>query len=394
MNAELGSVFDELAATMENRVEDWAARAIARCEEIAPEWLAVPELDRALRVSSRESIFAELTALRHGGQIPEKLPPVDVEGARLCARFTVPLHLATYLYRVGHFVQWEAWFDLVEQKDLAPEARRALLERGSRFFFAYADRMSGLVSEEYARERERMLGGRGPRMMDLVRDVLDGRIVDTAKLGYPVEAQHLAVVAWGAHVQETLRDLAESLRRRLLTVAVTHETQWAWLGGHRELSESDREALRRFKPHADTRLAIGTEGAGADGFRRSHRRALMAQRAADALDGATVHYEDVAIEALALNDEDAARDFVARELRGIDGPDTRSARLRETLEAYFASTQNAATTAAVLGVHEQTVAQRLRAVEERIGRSVLSRRAELEVALRMLRQQRHGTPGS
>jgi DNA-binding PucR family transcriptional regulator len=115
---------------------------------------------------------------------------------------------------------------------------------------------------------------------------------------------------------------------------------------------------------------------------------VMAQRAAAAVDSAVVHYEDIAVEAIALRDEEAARDFVASELRGIDGSDTRSTRLRETLEAYFASGQNAAATAAALGVHEQTVGQRLRAVEERTGRPIIERRAELEVALRLLRQQR------
>lgn len=52
---------------------------------------------------------------------------------------------------------------------------------------------------------------------------------------------------------------------------------------------------------------------------------------------------------------------------------------RQTLRAWFAVGHNAA----ALGVHEQTVAQRLRAVEERTGRPVASRRAELETALRL-----------
>lgn len=72
-----------------------------------------------------------------------------------------------------------------------------------------------------------------------------------------------------------------------------------------------------------------------------------------------------------------------RELAGIAGADTRSRRLRETLRAYFSAGQNAALTAKRLGIHEQTVAQRLGAVEERTGRAVASRRAELETALRI-----------
>ena len=86
---------------------------------------------------------------------------------------------------------------------------------------------------------------------------------------------------------------------------------------------------------------------------------------------------------LAGQDPQRARAFVGRELRGIDGDDARSQRLRETLRAYFAAHQNAAAAAAALGIHEQTVAQRLRAVEQRTGRSVAARRAELDTALRL-----------
>jgi DNA-binding PucR family transcriptional regulator len=75
---------------------------------------------------------------------------------------------------------------------------------------------------------------------------------------------------------------------------------------------------------------------------------------------------------------------VARELRGLDGADVRSVRLRGTLRAYFASGQNAAAAAAMLGVHEHTVGYRLRTIEERLGRPVTTRRAELEMALRLL----------
>src|SRR5205085_10983649 len=94
------------------------------------------------------------------------------------------------------------------------------------------------------------------------------------------------------------------------------------------------------------------------------------------------HFDDVALVALMSGDEDGAREFVARELAGIEGDDARSRRLRETLSAYFSAGHNAAATAARLGVHEQTVALRLRAVEERTGYPVVSRHTELDTALR------------
>jgi DNA-binding PucR family transcriptional regulator len=96
------------------------------------------------------------------------------------------------------------------------------------------------------------------------------------------------------------------------------------------------------------------------------------------------HYDEVALEALLGQDERRAREFAHRELVGLDGGDERSRRLRETLQAYFGSGQNAAAAAARLGVHDQTVSYRLRTIEERLGRPVTARRAELDVALRLM----------
>jgi DNA-binding PucR family transcriptional regulator len=60
--------------------------------------------------------------------------------------------------------------------------------------------------------------------------------------------------------------------------------------------------------------------------------------------------------------------------------------LLTTLEAYFAAAGNAVSAAAALGVHDRTVANRLRAVEDLLGPgAVTARRAELETALRLQR---------
>ncbi len=113
------------------------------------------------------------------------------------------------------------------------------------------------------------------------------------------------------------------------------------------------------------------------------RQARQAERAGRRSGWLVTHYSEVALESLAATDEDAAGAFVARKLAGLEGDDTRSVRLRQTLRAWFAAGHNAAAAAAALGVHEQTVAQRLRTVEERTGRPVAARRAELETALRL-----------
>lgn len=76
-------------------------------------------------------------------------------------------------------------------------------------------------------------------------------------------------------------------------------------------------------------------------------------------------------------------EFVSDELGALAGLDRRAEKLRATLESYFASAMSATCTAARLGVHDQTVANRLRAIEHSIGHSIQTGRAELEVALRL-----------
>jgi DNA-binding PucR family transcriptional regulator len=57
------------------------------------------------------------------------------------------------------------------------------------------------------------------------------------------------------------------------------------------------------------------------------------------------------------------------------------AALRETLTAYFAAHHHVSATAASLGIARQTVSNRLRTIEERIGRSIDAHAAEMKIAL-------------
>ncbi|MGH9043820.1 MAG: helix-turn-helix domain-containing protein, partial [Acidimicrobiales bacterium] len=59
--------------------------------------------------------------------------------------------------------------------------------------------------------------------------------------------------------------------------------------------------------------------------------------------------------------------------------------LRTTLEAYFASDQNAVSTSHRLHIHERTVSYRLRSIEEWLDTTIASRRDELAISLRLHR---------
>jgi DNA-binding PucR family transcriptional regulator len=57
--------------------------------------------------------------------------------------------------------------------------------------------------------------------------------------------------------------------------------------------------------------------------------------------------------------------------------------LRQTLRAYFASGGNTSSAAASLGVTRRTVENRMRVIEDELGKPVSTCAAELELALRL-----------
>lgn len=371
-------VFERLATRLADQVGEITATAVAAARSQGPAWLVDrPDLGDLLPAGTHASIAAELAAFK-AQKLPERLPDVDAEGARLSARTGVPLSRHLALYRIGHAAQWEVWLDLVEDDAPDPAARRALLRRGSRFLFAYADWISGLAGAEYQHERDQLLRSHEQRRVHLVRELLDGRNdIDPEMLDYPLDAHHLGLVISGPDAPTAARALATRFDRRLLLVELVQDTWWAWLGGRRPLTTAE---LQRIDIPAGVRVAVGDDAPGLDGFRRTHDEAVDAHRVSPHRQIAL--YDDVVLDVLIDHAADHAKRLAQRELRGIDGNDNRSATLRATLTAYFAHNQNTAATAAALGKHESTIAKRLRTIEHRTGRPITRRRAELELALR------------
>jgi DNA-binding PucR family transcriptional regulator len=90
----------------------------------------------------------------------------------------------------------------------------------------------------------------------------------------------------------------------------------------------------------------------------------------------------VALTALASADLDQARDFVFRQLRPLGADDDDTLRLSGTLRVYQ-ERSSPRRTAERLGVHANTVTNRIRAAQEQLGEPIESRVSELLVALRL-----------
>jgi hypothetical protein len=374
--------FRQLARELEHGLDALTAATRQRLREALPDWMTDTVFaEEEIANFIRSSLGAQLSGFRRG-ILPERPTEIDTVGARAVAEVG-ELKLLLSGYRIAQMSLWDAWLDLVGREVEDPGERQQLLRHGSEYFFHYAGLLSDYVTDIYQRELEQSVRSGEQRRFQAIRTLLEGESLVGSQLDVDFEQHHLGVIAWGEGAEGAMRELAAALGRPLLTIGQLNKNWWGWISGQRPLDLAQERDLGRFRPAGLARLALGLEDFGEAGFRASNRQALRAHWVARSGKRQVVHYGDVAVEALASENIQDARAFVAHELRGIEDDSTASQRIRETIVAYFAADHNAASAAASLGVHHQTVANRLRAAEERLGHPVSSRRVELQTALRL-----------
>ena len=357
-DAGLRRLAEALTAETDELVETMFARMVDEVPEFAAS--SRPELAAGLRASCYGNVRAALAALGSDRLAPSTSPAEAMDEARVAVRAGVGLQPLLHTYRIGHAVVLERLMDLVEEMDVSPRERRNALQIGSRYLFTYVDRVVSLVTEEYAAERDRLMRSSIQRRVQLVRDALSGVTVSAAELGYDPEQEHLGLLADGPEAEPVVRELAEVLHRQPLTVAMSRDTIWAWLGSPRPMEAAEWSRVTTFSPPARTSLCLGEPALGLQGFRDTHAQALAAYRVAAQFPRPITRYDDVALEAALLVDTRTARAFVKRELGPLTNDDARTEQLRRTLQAYLGTGLNAAAAAALLGVNDRTVAYRIR----------------------------------
>lgn len=371
-------MFDRLADRLERRLGRLAASGLEGIRGCALAWLSASDpIWSRLEENLLASLHAELASFRVG-LLPGGLPRADAFLVEL-AEEAGDLESLLPGLRLAQTSLWGAWFELVADATTSRRVKRELLTRGSRYFLRYAELVGRYVSDAYCRRMEQrsgqpclMVGGPLARPNPFAE-------VDPS---FEVERFHLGAIVWGGPAEGIARELASRLDR-VVHVRSRGTASWVCLSGRERLCDRRRRELRGFTPgETGPRIAIGLEGFGEEGLQLSFRQAAQARSLARP-ESAVTHYADIAVEALALQLADDARSFASHELRGIDDDSAASQRLRETLAAYFAADLNAASAAARLGVHHQTVANRLRTIEDRLGRPLLARTLELALALRL-----------
>jgi len=272
---------------------------------------------------------------------------------------------------------------LVEEAGRGGLLRGAALQRMLRTQAALFDRLLEAVSEEHARERRERPGTSEQQRAERIERLIAGQLVDTGRLEYDFDGSHLGALAAGPGAKDALRTLATALDCRLLAVSRDDETVWAWLGSRRELDLTELERLHSSSWPARVPLAVGDPGEGLGGWRLTHRQAKAALPIALRSPGKVVRYPSVALLASMLQDDLLVTSLHEIYLGPLKQERGEGELARETLRAYFAAGRNIASAAAMLGVSRQAVNNRLRTIENTLGRPLASCAAELEAALRL-----------
>lgn len=380
-----------LLANVSNLADDMLGYLLERIPEIGGD----AELRGLTLGSCSSNLEAVLSMVRHGIDIAAVEAPVTaLEHARAMASRGHSVDVMLRFYRLGHeFFIEKLSESLADSIDDPAVALRTLIDL-ERFGFRYIDRISSLVAAEYIAELDRRQNQVRAERADIVRALLAGERVDLARaervLGHRLTGRQIGFVCWAADRGIDLEGFARQVGRFLgadhsLVVADGPLAVWGWASITGEARTSLTRMATEFRGEIkNVHIAVGSPHPGAAGFRTSHLEALRTRRVIE-LSGrvapTATQFSDVALVDAISRDLDAARAFVAAQLGALARDDAKERGERAALLAVLDAQGSLAIAARALGIHRNTVLQRVRRAEERRGRPVTVKVAELHAAL-------------
>lgn len=351
----------------------------------------------------RASVEENLSLLR--GVLTGSLLLEDVElhqplvlGA-LQAQLRIPQSAMQRSYRVGFRVMWDAWMTALVERAPAeadPDLSSQVVEL-TRLILSYQDYVAIQVADRLSAEEQALNMSRVHIRHRLIEDVLanpDTMLspADLTTIGYSFDLHHLAVLlptmAEGAASRFAVGMADAAGTRHALTLPRQLNASVVWLGRATAWTADARQAVRGCLEAVGATATLGEPGRGIEGFRESLSQAEEAEAirktAGATLVSAVLEHADVGLEILMMRDRERARRFVRDELGALAEDSQEAIRLRETLETSYRLGSHVAT-AAHLHVHEHTVRNRLRKVEELLAHPLTQRSTEVQVALRLAR---------
>lgn len=353
---------------------------LSRIRAIGPGGESDLEYREGLRLATEAAIDYTIDALEGGTDTDLSVPGPLVSQARLAARRHVPLEVMLRRYLAGHAVLGDFLIEEAGRLAISPGVLRPVLRSQA----VRTDQALAMIGAAYLDEvaSKRPRSG-DERRAEIVGRLLDGELAEAPELAYAFGGFHLGLAASGEPAAEVLEAFARALDCRLLLVRREDGPLWAWLGSRRRLGPQQVEALAPCELPALVSIAAGEPAEGLAGWRLTHQQAEAALPAALRGGKPFVRYAEVALAASMLRDDLLVVSLRQLYLTPLAEERDGGVVARETLRAYFDSDRNVSSTAAMLKVDRRTVTNRIRAVEERIGRPFDDCAADLQMALRL-----------
>ena len=370
--------------------------------ERLPDLLPTPSRSRPTAPAPRRAFSASRRSSSRA-RIP---PPTSLGAATLAytqegAQRGIPLTTLIRSYRLGHAAAWEGVTPLIAAHAGDPEQRAIATELCSAWLFAYVDAALCLAEDFYSAERERWVRSTAATRAETIDTILAGEPIDAAlasrRLGYELDRQHTAVIAW-LHAHEEGRDTHAAMEAAIAQVARSSRRHRAlvhplgilsiaaWIGTQRRglVPPAGRPAVRHARrargSDRDRRTRARDRRAFARATARPRRPAASPSSPADRPARSPATRASRSPRSRPPTSTRPARSCSASSA-GLAADDDLTTRLTATLRTYLDEHSSRSRTAKRLGIHENTVSYRIKQAEEILGRSVDQRTLELRVAL-------------
>ncbi|GLZ35152.1 hypothetical protein Lesp02_73390 [Lentzea sp. NBRC 105346] len=321
-----------------------------------------PVLAAATKRTNRSNLlgWASANIRAPGERVPADLGEAPLAFARDLIRRGLD-ESALDAYRSGQGVALRLWMQIAFSLTSDPEELRELVDVSCRSIAAFVDDTVAAISVQMGKEREQLTRGTHAERLETVTLLLDGAPISAARaeqrLGYRLSGPHTAAIVWSDDPESSgdLDRVADLLGSgSALTVLASAATRWIWVPGAPDVVFLRTEVAR----FPAARVALGSSGQDADGFRRSHLDALTVQRmlARLASPQQLATHDEVELVALLTADAERADRFVKRTLGDLLSADPD---VIEAVRAYVASGCNATHAATRTYTHRNTLLRRL-----------------------------------
>ncbi|MDU9390225.1 PucR family transcriptional regulator [Pseudomonas sp. zfem002] len=295
--------------------------------------------------------------------------------------------------RAAQNAAWEVWMKMAFSLTQDPQLLEEFLDVSSRSISTFIDSNMRVVTEIILEEKNAHAHDEHVDKRSLVSRLLDGRDMDTEqfgrRLGYSLVQKHQACLVWSESPNAEIHRLEEMARALAsltgsatpLVVFAGPATLWVWSSAVKPLDLNQLHSVGRQFP--GIRAALGSPGAGLNGFRRSHLEALTAQRVMGRLAGAppVASIDQVRMVSLMTQDARASRQFILSTLGRMAAE---PAVLLHSLHAFLANGCNITQTAEVLGTHRNTLLRRLERAQDLLPIKLADHRIQIAAALELV----------